>query len=155
MFERPATARCSASLSRLAGDDDGVAEVTEAMREGFADARAAASDEDGVACRLHGRVVLRCARTKYRPCSPARRRHRKDSYAPKGECRGRKALADPGIEARRKQPVPEEIDPAIEVLVQDIIGKVADKWTMLILEALHEHGTLRFTQLGKAVGRTQ
>lgn len=65
----------------------------------------------------------------------------------------RRALADPQIEARLKQPVPEVVDPAIEALVQDIIGKVADKWTMLILEALHEHGTLRFTQLGKAVGR--
>ncbi|MCJ2009169.1 winged helix-turn-helix transcriptional regulator [Methylobacterium sp. J-092] len=65
----------------------------------------------------------------------------------------RRAEADPRIEARRKEPVPTETDPAIEALVQDIIGKVADKWTMLILEALHERGTLRFTQLGKAVGR--
>lgn len=65
----------------------------------------------------------------------------------------RKALADPQIEARRRYPVPTETDPAIEALVQDIIGKVADKWTMLILEALQEQGTLRFTQLGKAVGR--
>ena len=44
-------------------------------------------------------------------------------------------------------------DGAIEALVHDIIGKVADKWTMLVLEALHERGTLRFTQLGKTVGR--
>jgi DNA-binding HxlR family transcriptional regulator len=65
----------------------------------------------------------------------------------------RRALADPLIEARRKQPAPEVVDPALEALVYDIIGKVADKWTMLILEALHEHGTLRFTQLGKVVGR--
>ena len=65
----------------------------------------------------------------------------------------RRAEAAPRIEARRKEPVPPETDPVIEALVQDIIGKVADKWTMLILEALHEHGTLRFTQLGKAVGR--
>lgn len=65
----------------------------------------------------------------------------------------RKALPDPQIEARRQQPPPETVDPAIEALVHDIIGKVADKWTMLILEALHEHGTLRFTQLGKVVGR--
>jgi DNA-binding HxlR family transcriptional regulator len=65
----------------------------------------------------------------------------------------RKALADPQIEARRRHPPPEEVDPAIEALVHDIIGKVADRWTMLILEALHDHGTLRFTQLGKAVGR--
>lgn len=63
----------------------------------------------------------------------------------------RKATADPHIEARRNIPIPEHIDPAIEALVKDIIGKVADKWTMLILEALQEHGTLRFTQLAKAV----
>ncbi len=44
------------------------------------------------------------------------------------------------------------VDPAVEALVRDIIGKVADKWTMLILEALDEHGTLRFTQLGRTVG---
>lgn len=44
------------------------------------------------------------------------------------------------------------IDPALEALVRDIIGKVADKWTMLILEALDEHGTLRFTEVGRKVG---
>ena len=49
-------------------------------------------------------------------------------------------------------PIPAEVDPAIEALVHDIIGKVADRWTMLVLEALEEHGTLRFTQLGRAVG---
>ena len=65
----------------------------------------------------------------------------------------RKALLDVEIEARRQTPPPEKVDPAVEELVRDIIGKVADKWTMLILEALEEHGTLRFTQLGKAVGR--
>ena len=48
--------------------------------------------------------------------------------------------------------IPETFDPAIEALVNDIIGKVADKWTMLILEALEEHGTLRFTQVGRHVG---
>ncbi len=42
-------------------------------------------------------------------------------------------------------------DPALEKLVEEIIGKVADKWTMLILEALEEHGTLRFTEVGKRV----
>ena len=61
--------------------------------------------------------------------------------------------ADPEIEKRRHGPIPTEVDPAIEALVNDIIGKVADRWTMLILEALEEHGTLRFTQLGKVVGR--
>jgi DNA-binding HxlR family transcriptional regulator len=47
---------------------------------------------------------------------------------------------------------PDDIDPKIEALVNDLIGGVADKWTMLILEALAEHGEMRFTQLGRLVG---
>jgi len=60
--------------------------------------------------------------------------------------------ADPAIEARRAGPIPAEPDPALAALVADIIGKVADKWTMLILETLEERGTLRFTALSRAVG---
>jgi len=41
--------------------------------------------------------------------------------------------------------------PEIDTLVQEIIGRVADKWTMLVLETLEEHGTLRFSQLGELV----
>ncbi|WP_105418941.1 helix-turn-helix domain-containing protein [Neorhizobium sp. T25_27] len=48
--------------------------------------------------------------------------------------------------------IPDEIDPVLEELVRGIIGRVADKWTMLILEVLEEHGTLRFTQIGKLTG---
>ena len=47
--------------------------------------------------------------------------------------------------------VPETVDPAVEALVNAIIGRVADKWTMLVLEALEEHGELRFTQVGRHV----
>ena len=46
---------------------------------------------------------------------------------------------------------PAEIDPRIEPLVNEIIGRVADKWTMLMLEALHEHGVMRFSEIGRAV----
>jgi len=49
-------------------------------------------------------------------------------------------------------PPPDEIDPRISALVNELIGRVADKWTMLILEVLTEHGTLRFTRIGKLVG---
>jgi DNA-binding HxlR family transcriptional regulator len=45
-----------------------------------------------------------------------------------------------------------EVDPELEALVRDIIGRVADKWTMLVLEALEEHGRLRFTRLGEIIG---
>ena len=43
-------------------------------------------------------------------------------------------------------------DPRVEALVQDVIGRVADKWTMLILEVLAVHGEQRFTQVGTLVG---
>jgi len=46
----------------------------------------------------------------------------------------------------------EEVDPKIEALVREIIERVADKWTMLVLEVLEEHGTVRFTRLGELVG---
>lgn len=46
----------------------------------------------------------------------------------------------------------EDIDPRIESLVNELIGRVADKWTMLILEILAEKGEMRFTRLGELVG---
>src|SRR5580692_8107637 len=46
---------------------------------------------------------------------------------------------------------PADLDPKIEALVNDLIGRVADKWTMLVLEVLAEKGELRFTRLGELV----
>lgn len=46
---------------------------------------------------------------------------------------------------------PADIDPRIEALVTDLIGRVADKWTVLILEVLTEKGELRFTRIGEAI----
>ncbi|WP_294395160.1 helix-turn-helix domain-containing protein [uncultured Sphingomonas sp.] len=43
------------------------------------------------------------------------------------------------------------VDPRVEALVTELIGRVADKWTLLVLEALEEHGRLRFTQVGREV----
>ena len=54
---------------------------------------------------------------------------------------------------RPPRPEPPEVDdPELEALVQEIIGRVADKWTMLALEVLTEHGRLRFTRLGELIG---
>jgi DNA-binding HxlR family transcriptional regulator len=55
------------------------------------------------------------------------------------------------IFARHTSDVYPELDPRVEILVQELIGRVADRWTMVILEALLERGTLRFTQLGRMV----
>ena len=48
------------------------------------------------------------------------------------------------------------VDPKVEALVNEVIGRVADKWTMIVLEVLTEHGELRFTRLaGLACGISQ
>ena len=55
--------------------------------------------------------------------------------------------------ARISHPETGEVaDPRVEALVNEAIGRVADKWTMLILEVLAEHGETRFTRVGELVG---
>ena len=44
-----------------------------------------------------------------------------------------------------------DLDPRIGALVNQLIGRVADKWTMMILEVLAEGGELRFTRLSELV----
>jgi len=46
---------------------------------------------------------------------------------------------------------PAAADPRVETLVNELIGRVADKWTMLALDLLAESGEMRFTQIGKAI----
>src|ERR1700686_245852 len=58
-------------------------------------------------------------------------------------------IARAKAESARKPPI--DIDPRFEALVTDLIGRVADKWTMLILEVLAEKGELRFTRLRELV----
>jgi DNA-binding HxlR family transcriptional regulator len=53
--------------------------------------------------------------------------------------------------AQATQTPPEVLDPRIEALVNELIGRVADKWTMIILDVLAEQGTLRFTRLSEQV----
>ena len=53
---------------------------------------------------------------------------------------------------RQYSELPFVVDPKVEALVREIIERVADKWTMLVLEVLAEHGKVRFTRLGELVG---
>jgi DNA-binding HxlR family transcriptional regulator len=41
--------------------------------------------------------------------------------------------------------------PEIDRLVEEIIGRVADKWTLLLLEAMAQHGVVRFSRLAELV----
>lgn len=45
----------------------------------------------------------------------------------------------------------EQTDPRVEALVTELIGRVADKWTMMIIEVLTERGEVRFTRLSEMV----
>jgi DNA-binding HxlR family transcriptional regulator len=47
----------------------------------------------------------------------------------------------------RREPGPET-----EALVREILERVADKWTLLVLDVLAENGELRFTRVGQMVG---
>ena len=42
---------------------------------------------------------------------------------------------------------PDDLDPRVEALVTEVIGRVADKWTMIVLEVLTEHGEQRFSRI--------
>jgi DNA-binding HxlR family transcriptional regulator len=45
-----------------------------------------------------------------------------------------------------------ECSPENEALVREILGRIADKWTLLVIEALDGQGELRFSDLQKRVG---
>lgn len=50
-----------------------------------------------------------------------------------------------------QSPAFSEIDPKVEAMMHELLGRVADKWTLLVLEELEEQGTLRFTQLSRRI----
>lgn len=47
----------------------------------------------------------------------------------------------------------DKLDPKVERLVTDVIGRVADKWTMIIIDVLAEHGELRYSQVQQHVSQ--
>ncbi len=61
-------------------------------------------------------------------------------------------MADPMVARIASPHTNEPGDPRIEALVNEVIGNVAGKWTMLILEVLTEHGEQRFGRIGTLVG---
>ncbi len=42
--------------------------------------------------------------------------------------------------------------PEVDRLVEEVIRRVADKWTLLLLETLGQHGVVRFSRLAKLIG---
>ena len=46
---------------------------------------------------------------------------------------------------------PHGCTPEIDALSTELLGHVADKWTLVVLEELAEHGTLRFSELRRKI----
>lgn len=42
-------------------------------------------------------------------------------------------------------------NPKVDALVNELIGRIADKWTLLVLESLEENGEQRFSALARTV----
>jgi DNA-binding HxlR family transcriptional regulator len=57
----------------------------------------------------------------------------------------------PSPQSDPEAPLLKDVDPRLNALVMEVIARVADKWTMTVLEVLAEAGTLRFTRLAEAV----
>ena len=55
------------------------------------------------------------------------------------------------LEAYQECELSAESKERVEALVTELIGRVADKWTMLVIEVLTEKGELRFTRLRECV----
>ena len=78
---------------------------------------------------------------------------RKNEKKPSGKLMPRSGETVRGSRAKKAKVTPPEVtDPKLQALVREIIERVADKWTMLVLEVLEEHGVVRFTRLGELVG---
>ncbi|PQO47277.1 winged helix-turn-helix transcriptional regulator [Blastopirellula marina] len=54
-------------------------------------------------------------------------------------------------EQPKNSPEWSELDPKITALVRQVITRIADKWTLLIIESLHEQPDARFNQLQRMV----
>jgi len=46
---------------------------------------------------------------------------------------------------------PDNVEPAVETLVREMMSGFADKWTVVILDTLWDAGTLRFSELAREV----
>ncbi len=56
------------------------------------------------------------------------------------------------LEVQKQLAEAEPADPRVEAMVTDVIGRIADKWTMVVLDVLAEHGELRFSEVERHVG---
>lgn len=59
--------------------------------------------------------------------------------------------ASPGRTSPGQDCTPDDVDPRIAQLMNHLIGRIAAKWTILVLETLDQRGQLRFHELQRAI----
>ncbi len=146
MFGRPAIA-ASSFAGVAAGDDHAVAGIFQAMHGARGKCPSPAGDEDDVAVVFMSASFGVVRRSRYPYTLRVDRGTRKCHSYPK-ERFGFSAMPTPEkIAYDPNAPV----DPRVETLVNELIGRVADKWNSPVLEELEDHGTCRFTELSRRV----
>ncbi|AFC85568.1 winged helix-turn-helix transcriptional regulator [Frateuria aurantia] len=64
----------------------------------------------------------------------------------------RKVASHPGRQVAFRAESGHSAGAEIDTMVLDVLSRVADKWTMCVLEVLSQHRVLRFTRIGELVG---
>ncbi|MDP8996237.1 MAG: helix-turn-helix transcriptional regulator [Pseudomonadota bacterium] len=62
-----------------------------------------------------------------------------------------KHLTDDKQHEVQSESVVPQYSPQVDALTFELLGQIADKWTLLVLEELAEHGLMRFTELRRRI----
>ena len=62
-----------------------------------------------------------------------------------------KHLTDDKQHEVQSESVVPHCNPQVDALTFELLGQIADKWTLLVLEELTENGVLRFTELRRKI----
>jgi DNA-binding HxlR family transcriptional regulator len=80
------------------------------------------------------------------------KKHDRVTLAPAQATKHAEATKHPHTEPKAATKSDAKSEAKVDALVREIIERVADKWTMVVLDVLAEHGKVRFTKLGKLAG---
>lgn len=84
--------------------------------------------------------------------SKKEKKHDRVTLAPAGASKHAEATKHPHAELKPATKSDAKSEAKVDALVREIIERVADKWTMIVLDVLTEHRKVRFTQLGNLAG---
>ena len=62
-----------------------------------------------------------------------------------------KHIADDKRHEDQTEPAIPQCNPQVDTLTFELLGQIADKWTLLVLEELTENGVMRFTELRRKI----